>query len=201
LAHKSGQQALTAPAPMQFLDPNELGMSIENSLNELKNNFKAANQVTAEMPASNFPTHPQKPTANQGCQSAITMSVIPSENKTATSGTASEFYNSSIAIDGTRPQTHMLSRDDSLVNLAMLTAMDGQDSGSYNTSYFTSFLSTDNDCSGFLHRDDSLIDLAASVERSNNENGGCDDNADDSQSGNNDYHTDAFSFIDFPNQM
>lgn len=199
LAHKSGQQALTAPAPMQFLDPNELGMSIQNSLNELKNNFKAANEVTES--TSHFPSHTQAPKTNQSYQNAITMPAMPGEYKTAVSDTASsELHNSSTAADETqKPHAHMFSRDDSLVNLAMLTAMDGQDTGSYNTSYFTSYLNADN-TSGFLHRDDSLIDLAASVEQTNHDNGAGNANG-SSQFGNNDDNTDAFSFFDFPNQM
>lgn len=42
LSHPSAKAATSAPAPLRFLDPSELGMSVEDSLNELKDNFRSA---------------------------------------------------------------------------------------------------------------------------------------------------------------
>ena len=208
LAHTSGRQALTASAPMQFLDPNELGMSIENSLNELKNNFKAANNVsnTSSSTAQTLPQYSHTPASNEVTENSVVMP--PSVHNDSTSvraaaptlTTADECYIPTSAIDGPKAKVpaHLLSRDDSLIDLAMLPTMDsGSDLTSFNSPFFNTYISSDNN-GGFLHRDDSLIELAAAVDQANNANSA--DNAtapNDSQYGNNDDNSaDAFSFFD-----
>jgi len=98
LSHPPANQATCAPAPLQFLDPGELGMSLESSLSQLKDNFAqasaGASTKTCQQPESG--------------SSSGTGGV-----KYAPSALTRRFTDASF-IGG------LLSRDDSLINLAML---------------------------------------------------------------------------------
>jgi len=185
LAHTSGRHALTVPAPMQFLDPSELGMSIESSLNELKNNFKAASKADQSSLSSQqyVPSYSQCTTTNHG-----------SENSTATPAMRGESTLSAhdsdptIASAPSKPQAQkMLSRDDSLVNLAMLPTLDYSTSNMYNDN-------------GFLSRDDSLVELAGSLEQTNNY-GTSSVSSGNAPNPNGTDRVDSFPCINFPGQM
>jgi hypothetical protein len=192
LCHKSSQHALSVPAPMQFLDPSELGMSIENSLNELKNNFKAANQARA---IAFMPSYSQTALTNGCVENKRVMSTTGSEPSTENTAAADEFdFQASSASTAPKMQA-MLSRDDSLINLAMLpNLLSSQDLSSYNPSFFGSHMNDENN-GGFLQRNDSLIELAASVENTNANTGNIEGSNDDEND------ADLFSFLDFQGQM
>lgn len=191
LTHTSGHQALIAPAPMQFLDPNELGMSIENSLNELKNNFEAVANNVSSMTSSSQSQHSQAYDKSVGGMPQGGTAATPSP------ATANDFYNPRSTPNGpAKVPAHMLSRNDSLINLARddsLVNLARIDTTADVTSYSTSLFSN-------LHRDDSLEELAAAM--ANNANGYNAAPLNDGQYGHvNENDEDAFSFIDFPHQM
>ena len=198
ISHASGQQSLITPAPIQFMDPSELGMSIESSLNELKNNFNAANKVPTMASSATSQAQPAHSQVN-GYNGASEEKTTPSISAEPTTTANDTYFYTSNPLSSSNPQAQMLSRDDSLINLAMLPAMDsGQEQSWCNASYFTSHSNT-GDSSAFLHRDDSLVDLAASVEQTNDTSADDHNVADpnDNQYGNNDESADPFGFIDF----
>lgn len=187
LAHTSGQHALTVPAPMQFLDPSELGMSIESSLNELKNNFKAASNAdqSSLFTQQHVPSYSQGTATNHGSENTNAKQAMLSESKASAYGS-----DPSMTSAPSKPQAQkMLSRDDSLVNLAMLPTMD----------YFTSNVYNDN---GFLQRNDSLVELAGSVEQTNNFGTAASSvSSGNAANPNGNDGVDSFPFINFPGQM
>ena len=196
ISHSSGQQALITPAPIQFMDPSELGMSIESSLNELKNNFNAANKVPTMAPATSQTALPALSCHNEntGASEEKVTPPMPAEH----AATANDTYhgNTSNPPISSNTQAQMLSRDDSLINLAMLPTMDPGHEQAWCTLFNSQPSTGDN--REFLHRDDSLVDLAASVEQTNNNsanNNGVNHNG--GQYGNNDESSDSFGFIDF----
>ncbi|KAL3783010.1 hypothetical protein HJC23_010117, partial [Cyclotella cryptica] len=208
LSHPSSHHASSVPAPLQFLDPSELGMSIESSLNELKSNFNAANRLAAasSSPPTSLPTPSYSYTTANTSGLGATNSAPPITSSTTSTTPASALYfPNTPSMGSTKPNMAMLSRDDSLINLAMLPMMDsGCDLTPYDSSYFNN-----ENTGGLLHRDDSLIELAASVERTTHGNAASAENAasdlmDDSNSHryghNEDDGGDTFSFIDFPGQ-
>ena len=176
LTHPPANQATCAPAPLQFLDPGELGMSLESSLSQLKDNFAQASAGASTKTCKK--THSGSSTGTGGV-------------KYAPSALTRRFSDANF-IGG------LLSRDDSLINLAMLpTAEDeaqplatGGDHQGGNVSTGTAKASTSvstnqNSTAGdgdvttaesasadgvpfvqqyHFKRDDSLINLAASVD-------------------------------------
>lgn len=116
--------AVSAPtstaAPLQFLDPNELGMSVTSAtyLNQLKNNYAAVATTAAG------PTPTVETAATVGSSSG------PATNAEATIQQASclpETSGSNTNISRVSSQASflgMLRRDDSLINLAMLPTLD-----------------------------------------------------------------------------
>ena len=210
MAHTSSQHALSAPAPMLFLDPSELGMSIESSLNELKNNFKAANRDTV-VDSSKSSAHPNSHASkSHASEHATIMPAVPNKSKTfapssiPANDASIPTYTYAHMGSSAKVPTQMLSHEDSLVNLAMLPTMEScLDLPSYS-SFFTSNLNK-GDTGAFLQRNDSLIELAASVE--NNTNSTAVDKNNNTAPNesrfecNDDPNADTFSFIDFPGQM
>jgi hypothetical protein len=183
-------------------------MSIESSLNELKSNFNAANRLAAasSSPPTSLPTPSYSYKTANTVGIGATQSAPPIASSTTTPTTpVSAYFPNTTSMGSTKPNMAMLSRDDSLINLAMLPTMDsGYDMTPYDSSYFNN-----ENTGGLLRRDDSLIELAASVEQSSHGNVTAADNAasvlmDDSNGhryGNNEYDgADTFSFIDFPGQ-
>ena len=98
LTHPPANQATCAPAPLQFLDPGELGMSLESSLSQLKDNFAQASAGASTKTCKK--THSGSSTGTGGV-------------KYAPSALTRRFSDANF-IGG------LLSRDDSLINLAML---------------------------------------------------------------------------------
>lgn len=108
----------TSAAPLQFLDPNELGMSVTSAayLNQLKNNY-AAVATTAEsertVDATTIVGTSSPVAANQG---PANQQLENSGNNTNTSPVSRVSSQASFL--------GMLRRDDSLINLAMLPTLD-----------------------------------------------------------------------------
>ena len=105
LSHPPANEATCAPAPLQFLDPGELGMSLESSLSQLKDNFAQASAGASTKTSQN----PQ------------------SGSSSGTGGV--KYAPSALTRRFTDPNFlgGLLSRDDSLINLAMLpTAEEAQ---------------------------------------------------------------------------
>jgi len=169
---------LSAPAPLQFLDPSELGMSIENSLSQLKDNFAAASASASALSngvgnggAAVSTTAGSAAAASMTTEASTAVSSSTSSSNAATTSSTSKFNNleptklqssTSLGSSGlTRRVTSttylggMLSRDDSLINLAMLPTLDNNNS---NNALLTS------NGSGGSNSNDSLVNLAASVE-------------------------------------
>ncbi|KAL7520091.1 hypothetical protein ACHAWX_004838 [Stephanocyclus meneghinianus] len=206
LSHPSSHHASSVPAPLQFLDPSELGMSIESSLNELKSNFNAANRLAAasSSPPTSLPTTSYSYKTVNTAGLGATNSAPPITSSITMTNPVSAYFPNTPSMGSTKPNMTMLSRDDSLINLAMLPTMDsGCDMTPYDSSYFNE------NSGGLLHRDDSLIELAASVEQSSHGNASAADNvasalmvdSNTHRYGNNEFDgADTFSFIDFPGQ-
>jgi hypothetical protein len=122
MAHTTGSSASTAP--LQFLDPNELGMSVTSAtyLNQLKNNFAAVADATTVGTASTEGN-------NQGY--AVNQQRTP-ENSSSTS-----YNNHNASVSRVSSQASflgMLHRDDSLINLAMLPILDTNTATGINNS-------------------------------------------------------------------
>jgi len=171
---------LSAPAPLQFLDPSELGMSIENSLSQLKDNFAAAASASALSSVghggvgnggSTVSTTAGPAAASMSAETSTAVSSSTSSSNAATTSSINKFNtgveptklssSTSLGSSGlTRRVTSttylggMLSRDDSLINLAMLPTLDNNNSNALLTS----------NGSGGSNSNDSLVNLAASVE-------------------------------------
>lgn len=150
LVHPPSIKATASPAPLQFLDPNELGMSVTSAsyLNQLKSNFDAS---VADYTAATT--------------SAVDAAAIPSssaEDDTAAAGTDGRYISQAVSISGTSSATTnsatslsrvssqasffgMLRKDDSLINLAMLPTLDTTSNNTNNTD-----LSSSNN--GFGHK-------------------------------------------------
>ena len=201
LAYPSSQHAVSVPAPLQFLDPSELGMSIESSLNELKSNFNAANNANnvaaaaqASTPSAQLPTYTVPTVTTDNKPGLMAVNTAPF-NGSVTFAANGMYFPNTPSMASNYTGTDMLSRDDSLVNLAMLPMMEsGVDLTSYNTSF------NNGNGGGLLHCDDSLIALAASVDQTNNGNMMHHNHAAGNYGTKDDDSTDMFSFIDFPGQ-
>ena len=177
LSHPSAQQASAAPAPLQFLDPSELGMSIENSLSQLKNNFAAASATTNNGTASSIAG---TTVASESSASAASTSVSSSMNTVNNSGSESSSSSTDKASQQQQPLASaltrrissmtflggMLSRDDSLINLAMLPTLDSSVAlSSLGTTTPPVDSATNEYMTGIFARDDSLINLASAVDQ------------------------------------
>ena len=181
LAHPSSQLAVSAPAPMQFLDPNELGMSVENSLSQLKSNFAAASNANNVKDAEAVAA-----LASFASNDAPSVASNNTNSSSTASGMSNRISSVSSFVGG------MLSRDDSLINLAMLPTLDNTSNDSEsNINRYRSYM---------LSRDDSLIDLAASVARSHVPNNSGTTNRTNDKSPSSANGSSSFQFIDFPNQ-
>ena len=91
LSHLSAQLASAAPAPLQFLDPSELGMSIESSFRQLKDAFAAsANNNIGSGTASTAATSAKAVSTNASSVSLSTLSSNNSSNSGA--GTYKHHY-------------------------------------------------------------------------------------------------------------
>ena len=133
LVHPSSNKASSAPAPLQFLDPNELGMSVASTsyLNQLKNNF------AAEVAASGRVDTAPAPSASSGGAATTTATEVTSSSESldyptttdSSSGNGSTTTTSANTSSVSRVSSQssflgMLRRDDSLINLAMLPTLD-----------------------------------------------------------------------------
>ncbi len=248
LAHPSAKLASSAPAPLRFLDPSELGMSIENSLNQLRDNFAlaATTNTSSSLSSGAQSTSSSLEMTNSGIVSSyavdsdtthqallpvasksgmattsLTSSSIPSSSSLPSSslfikennndGSADNMHNHQDAqqqqheennyaptllpphrispTNNYMGRTSMLSRDDSLINLAMLpmldtidevsggvvTGMDGGSSGrdvlpaapvinnNTNGEASTSCVGGNDYISRMFSRDNSLFNLLATV--------------------------------------
>jgi len=167
LSHPSAKLASSAPAPLQFLDPSELGMSIESSLSQLKNAFAAASGGTTVAAAG----------TGTGGNTVASTAPAYSRQASASSTTSSSNNSSKYAASGMSRRVSfnaflggMLSRDDSLINLAMLPTLDNAptstiSNGTSTNAGATATSGTANDyMTEIFSRDDPLVNLAASVE-------------------------------------
>ena len=134
LVHPSSNKASSAPAPLQFLDPNELGMSVASTsyLNQLKNNFAAevaaSGRVdTAPAPSSSSGVATATTTASEVTSSTESLDYpTATDNSSGNGSTATTGANAS-SVSRVSSQSSflgMLRRDDSLINLAMLPTLD-----------------------------------------------------------------------------
>lgn len=166
---------------MQFLDPNELGMSVENSLSQLKSNFAAASNANNVKDAEAVAA-----LASFASNDAPSVASNNTNSSSTASGMSNRISSVSSFVGG------MLSRDDSLINLAMLPTLDNTSNDSEsNINRYRSYM---------LSRDDSLIDLAASVARSHVPNNRGTTNRTNDKSPSSANGSSSFQFIDFPNQ-
>ena len=127
LSHPAAKLASAAPAPLQFLDPSELGMSIESSLSQLKNAFAAASSMSPET-LSSMTTAAAAGTVSVTTHVSASSSNAPSSNDTNASHSQPQVkYAVSPLTRRVASNTFiggMLSLDDSLINLAMLPTLD-----------------------------------------------------------------------------
>jgi hypothetical protein len=165
LSHPPAKFASSAPAPLfQFLDPYELGMSpkdIEDSLNQLKDNFalaaaaSAGVKTTTDGNSSNedFDCH----VLDHGTSASIvTRSDVSSRSSSSASsvigsdrgGGDDSLFSSALP---RRMARGMLRPNDSLIDLAMLPVLDSEGAGTSNKDYTASAFS----------RDDSIINFIA----------------------------------------
>jgi hypothetical protein len=133
LVHPSSNKASSAPAPLQFLDPNELGMSVTSTsyLNQLKNNF------AAEVAASGGVDTAPAPSSSSSGVAATTATEVTSSSESVDYPTTTDSSSGNNSTTTTSANTSsvsrvssqssflgMLRRDDSLINLAMLPTLD-----------------------------------------------------------------------------
>ena len=123
--HNASAAAPTSTAPLQFLDPNELGMSVTSAtyLNQLKNNYaavasdattggsSAAVDATASPPCAAAATAANHGAVNQQ------LPCLPENSGNNTNTSPVSRVSSQTSFLG------MLRRDDSLINLAMLPTL------------------------------------------------------------------------------
>jgi hypothetical protein len=134
LVHPSSNKASSAPAPLQFLDPNELGMSVTSTsyLNQLKNNFAAEVAASGRDDTAPDPSSSSSGVAATTAASEVTSSTESLDYPTTTdssSGNGSTTTTSANTSSVSRVSSQssflgMLRRDDSLINLAMLPTLD-----------------------------------------------------------------------------
>jgi len=134
LVHPSSNKASSAPAPLQFLDPNELGMSVTSTsyLNQLKNNFAAEVAASGRVDTAPAPSSSSSGVATTTTASEVTSSSESLDYPTSTdssSGNGSTTTTSANTSSVSRVSSQssflgMLRRDDSLINLAMLPTLD-----------------------------------------------------------------------------
>lgn len=108
----------TTTAPLQFLDPNELGMSVTSAtyLNQLKNNFVAvatADNAASSATAVGATTTAGGTTSSSGSAACAVDNIVDNTNTSSVSRVSSQ-----------TSFLGMLRRDDSLINLAMLPNLD-----------------------------------------------------------------------------
>mmetsp|Transcript_39240 Transcript_39240/g.83786 ORF Transcript_39240/g.83786 Transcript_39240/m.83786 type:complete len:256 (-) Transcript_39240:145-912(-) len=165
LFHPSARVASSAPAPLKFLDPSELGMSVENSLNQLKDAFVAASghadaagvvaaggRADAAGDVGAAEDAPSSPDARAAAKASETTGV-PSRSSAPSSTPSMRRVSPVTTFAG-----GMLSRDDSLINLAMLPTLEGADCTGNATSEAAGAMGA------IFSREDSLMNLAAAVE-------------------------------------
>ncbi len=143
LSHPPARRASAAPAPLRFLDPGELGMSVETSLSQLKSAFAAAS-------GSNAPS-------NAGGHADG--NVAPPAANVSSSSTVVSSNSTELARRVSTNNFGMLSRDNSLINLAMLPTLDGNSSsgGEGSNDFMKSIFS----------REESIVNLAAAAASAN----------------------------------
>mmetsp|Transcript_12762 Transcript_12762/g.27722 ORF Transcript_12762/g.27722 Transcript_12762/m.27722 type:complete len:408 (+) Transcript_12762:265-1488(+) len=204
LSHPSAKLASSAPAPLQFLDPSELGMSIENSLSQLKNNFAAATSngvkssgashvaggpittalsstATSSSAAATDPaTSSSMANASSSTLSTFAIGNATSSEHSSSSGNAQssnvKYAPSSLTrrVSSMAFLGGMLSRDDSLINLAMLPTLDNDNTNGTNNNgtmdvgtggtNSNSISSSQDYMTAIFSRDDSLMNLAKIVD-------------------------------------
>ncbi|KAL7553240.1 hypothetical protein ACHAWF_016501 [Thalassiosira exigua] len=203
LAHPSSGQASAVPAPLQFLDPQELGMSVEDSLTQLKDNFRSAtaSALSAPAPASSSASSAVHLTNSNGNnESAGDPGGVPSSSSSSAAGiqyapSALTRRVSSAAFLGS-----LLRRDDSLIDLAVLPVLDA-DGGGADAAAGPNEAGGDGSgmASGFFPREDSLMNLAAAVEAAEAGGGGGGGAMGAAASSDGDGGADDhFDFVDFP---
>ncbi|KAL9186475.1 hypothetical protein ACHAXT_005713 [Thalassiosira profunda] len=170
-ANQSYLARVAAPAPLQFLDPSELGMSLENSLSQLKDNFAAAAATRRDSlgAAASGAAAAAPASATVGAAASALASMGSPANPAATANEAGGGANPAPSAltrrisSMTFPSGGMLSRDDSLINLAMLPTLDAAaTAGSEGNGAADGGLAAV--ASGIFSRNNSLMNLAAAVE-------------------------------------
>ncbi|KAL7463496.1 hypothetical protein ACHAXS_005196, partial [Conticribra weissflogii] len=164
LSHPSSNYATTAPAPLQFLDPSELGMNIESSLNQLKNNFRNATKSYADSQAAAAPTvaryfdSKQKPTSNSANAGNNASSIDSNSSAATTSRNTNEAETS--CNNKEEEIVDPLNELESADNVASSAAAASMNNMNGNNSDMKKVISMNSFAGGFLSRNSSLIDLA-----------------------------------------
>ena len=134
----SAPTSTTTSSTLQFLDPNELGMSVTSAtyLNQLKNNYAAVATNTAA-----GSTTDEGGTSSSDAAATAQQASCPSDN--SGNNTNISRVSSQASFMG------MLSRDDSLINLAMLPTLDNT-ATTTATNNATSSNNGDSEAFGFV---------------------------------------------------